>query len=145
MGMEPIADISGAELDHLVQSLAQAWRRGGIYTVAVCIDGGLKIKLNEASWAPPLGTVRPPEHSTTDLGRLAYEVVRSYQQLAGRWVSSPEPWEELDEDQRAAFSAAVAAVQTVAEARRAGITSDSPADLGPEGEALAAAERADTD
>lgn len=140
--MEPIADLTGDDLSYFLNMLSGD-RLTRIYNLAVCIDGGLKIKVNEKAWSPPLGTVRPPEQATTDLGRAAYQVVASYQRMAGRWVSSPEAWEDLDPDQRAAYGAAAAAVQTVAAARAAGITADSPADLGRVGEALAAEERAD--
>lgn len=55
----PVVEITGAQLDYLLQRLSQAVAlNGGVATLSVCIDGGLKVKLDGGMWSPAIGKVR---------------------------------------------------------------------------------------
>ena len=60
--MEPIVRLEGPGLTMLVQSIANVESRipngGGIYRMRFTIDdGGVKVKINEGVWSPPLGEI----------------------------------------------------------------------------------------
>jgi hypothetical protein len=60
--MEPIVRLEGPGLSMLVQSIANVENRinggGGIYRMRFAIDdGGIKVKINEGVWSPPLGEI----------------------------------------------------------------------------------------
>lgn len=59
-GMGPIVDVTGDDLAELLDELADlAGRyRDRAYRVSFAIDGGIKIKVNEYTWSPPMGEVR---------------------------------------------------------------------------------------
>lgn len=56
--MDPITDISGDYLTVLLDTLTHYQDR--IYNLAIAFDGGVKFKINEGTWTPAYGTVRPP-------------------------------------------------------------------------------------
>jgi hypothetical protein len=56
----PIYRIEGADLDTLVRWLGLGELSRGVDdsplpTVRIAIDGGVKVKVNQLSWSPPLG------------------------------------------------------------------------------------------
>lgn len=54
--MGPFAIVEGVELSVIMDVLADAVaRREGVYKITVCVDGGLKIKVNEGMWTPAYG------------------------------------------------------------------------------------------
>jgi hypothetical protein len=57
--MGPIVEISGTELAELIRQVKEA-EEHGVYMLRVAIDGGVKIKWNEYTWSPPMGTVKGP-------------------------------------------------------------------------------------
>jgi hypothetical protein len=54
--MNEFVEIEGAELKRFLDQATTAEEQG-VYRLRVAIDGGLKIKWNEYSWSPPMGTV----------------------------------------------------------------------------------------
>lgn len=60
--MGPIVRLEGPGLSMLIQSIANVENRisggGGIYRLRFAIDeGGIKVKINEGIWTPPLGSI----------------------------------------------------------------------------------------
>lgn len=59
--MDEIIRFEGRELTDLLdrfRSLADQDQTGQVWSLEVCVDGGLKFKVNNATWTPPLGTVK---------------------------------------------------------------------------------------
>lgn len=54
--MDEFVEIEGAELAEIIRQATLAGEKS-VYKLRVAIDGGLKIKWNEYSWSPPMGTV----------------------------------------------------------------------------------------
>jgi len=52
-------EITGAELDQLLDTIDYARSQPfGIYKMSFADDGGAKVKINEYTWSPPMGTVK---------------------------------------------------------------------------------------
>jgi hypothetical protein len=52
-------EITGFDLEMVLGMIQAAQEQpGGIYKLSFCDDGGAKIKVNEWTWTPPMGTVR---------------------------------------------------------------------------------------
>jgi len=49
-----IWEITGHELAGLLASV----RRGDVRKISVSVDGGVKIKVNELMWSPPMGELK---------------------------------------------------------------------------------------
>lgn len=54
-GLGPIYTLRGDAL----RALTAALQDSGVYEVSLALDGGVKFKVNQGSWTPPLGEVRP--------------------------------------------------------------------------------------
>lgn len=58
-GMGPIVDVTGDDLAELLAEMTDiTGHRSHVYRLSFAIDGGIKIKVNEATWSPPMGEVR---------------------------------------------------------------------------------------
>jgi hypothetical protein len=55
LGFEVIGELEGADLHRLVERLAEAEEAGRLVTLRVALDGGVKYKINEGGWSPPIG------------------------------------------------------------------------------------------
>lgn len=60
--MGPIVRIEGPQLEMVLSTIKSSEERigrGGIYRMRFAIDdGGVKIKINEGVWSPPLGDIQ---------------------------------------------------------------------------------------
>lgn len=58
-GMGPIVYVTGDDLAELLAEMRDVgMHSANVYRVSFAIDGGIKIKVNEATWSPPWGEVR---------------------------------------------------------------------------------------
>lgn len=53
-------EITGYELDALIRSLHRpdGVHSDDVHKVSVAIDGGVKVKINELMWSPPMGELK---------------------------------------------------------------------------------------
>lgn len=54
-----VAVLEGDAIENLLALMRRVDRRSGTYRIQVCIDEGLKIKVDELVWSPPIGRVDP--------------------------------------------------------------------------------------
>jgi hypothetical protein len=59
--MDEIVEFKGQELTELLdrlRSLVEDDGHGSVHSIRFAVDGGLKLKVNNSTWTPPLGQVQ---------------------------------------------------------------------------------------